>query len=136
MNDINTMKTGFEEEKNKYNKKIAEKEKEIANLKAVNEEAIEKTQNDYEGKLKLETAQIDEIKKALHKKDQEMTGMTEAKAQELADMNEKMDALEKELVQAEIRFTDLQEAAESASKFFAYSKFTKTRTKFFTESMS
>ena len=112
------MKTGFEEEKNKINKKLAEKEKEIESLKSTNDVAIEEKQNEYEEKLKLDAAQIDEIKKALDEKEQEITEMTESKAQELADMKDKMDGLEKELVQAEIRFTDLQEAAESASKHF------------------
>ena len=112
------MKTGFEEEKNKINKKLAEKEKEIESLKSTNDVAIEEKQNEYEEKLKLDAAQIDEIKKALDEKEQKITEMTEAKVQELADMKEKMDGLEKELVQAEIRFTDLHEAAESASKQF------------------
>ena len=113
---MNSLKTGFEEEKMKYTKKLADKNQEIIKIKTANDKTIDLKQKEFDEKLKIENAQIEETKKALDDKDQEIADLKDSKEKEMDEIKEKMSEMEKELVQSEIRFTDLQELAESKSK--------------------
>merc|ERR1712200_186556 len=95
ISNVNTMKAALEEEAVKQKATIKSKDEEIKQLKKTNCEKISELE--------------DERKKAEEDKNVEM----EKSKEETADLKEKISTLEKEIVQAEMKYTDLQEINEA-----------------------